>query len=317
MWNGASVATLLQGKIYAVTSSSSKYQEQHCSVVSELYCTMTDLSSWTKLAEFDLVSFGLSTYQLQLVMLGGENIRATGEDRKVINDVLLSKDGITWEPLLPSMPTRRSHPAVVNTGNPEYLVVAGGFGQAQCASKNILDVVEVFIEGQWFAIKPLLAPSRINNYCFYDGRLIFNIGVQNHPASYQIIYCECHTLMAHCILCKSGEKPTGVLWKAIDEACNADISVCQAQHWKHYESNIALVECLGGKLLSFRHRSDMSYKYVLFAHSLATRCWVPVGEIPEGLFLTPFAVALGREELAILGECGSVFKASLRGTKGN
>ena len=303
LWKKPEVAVLLQDKIYV-----SVYVKKRIPV-SELYCTTTALDSWTKLGDLDIMSFGLCTYQLKLVMVGGASMREKGKEMKIFNHVLLSKDGITWEPILPPMPTRRSHPAVVNTGNPEYLVVAGGLSE-KAKPANMLDVVEVFIEGQWFAIKPLLIPCYIHRYCVHDGKLVFDIRARYRK--YPNIYCDLHTLLAHCTLCKSGKKPTGILWKTIDRE-GSDI---YSLNWRltrglsHFFSGVTIIGALGGKLISSGGIGGAVYMY---AHSSTTRCWVHVGELPEKYILIGATVPLGTEELAIMGSKGSVFKVSLRG----
>jgi hypothetical protein len=62
----------------------------------------------------------------------------------------VSDDGYSWNTSLPPMPTARWWPTVVNTGTPEYLLVAGGH---PCGK-----VVEVFMEGQWWSLPSLPCP---------------------------------------------------------------------------------------------------------------------------------------------------------------
>jgi hypothetical protein len=69
----------------------------------------------------------------------------------------VSDDGYSWNTSLPSMPRARAFPVVVNTGTPEYLLVAGGYSHNQVA-------VEVLMEGQWW-ILPSVPCKSLQNCC--------------------------------------------------------------------------------------------------------------------------------------------------------
>jgi hypothetical protein len=111
-------------------------------IADRLWEADSDFSNW-KTLEQDLPTcdFGLSTYHSQLVLVGGE---ISG---RPTNKVWVSDDGYSWNTSLPPMPTARRWPTVVNTGTPEYLLVAGG---DPCEK-----VVEVFMEGQWWSLLSL------------------------------------------------------------------------------------------------------------------------------------------------------------------
>jgi hypothetical protein len=86
--------------------------------VYHLWESNNDFSHWNRLSP---LPSGLSTYHSQLVLVGGQlNGCPT-------NKVWVSDDGYSWNTSLPSMPTAREFPIVVNTGTPEYLLVAGGY----------------------------------------------------------------------------------------------------------------------------------------------------------------------------------------------
>lgn len=69
------------------------------------------------------------------MLLGGRNT-ATREDP---DEVWVSEDGTNWQQSLPPMSERRVWATALNTGSPEYLVVAGDLG---------LHTIEVLVQGQ-------------------------------------------------------------------------------------------------------------------------------------------------------------------------
>ena len=93
-----------------------------------------DLAAWKVLPPAPVTHFGLSSYHSQLVLVGG---RLNG----TTSNKLWMYDDDTWHCSLPPMPTCRDDPAVVNTGTPEYLVVAAG--------GNAAKVVDVLVGRQW------------------------------------------------------------------------------------------------------------------------------------------------------------------------
>ena len=94
-------------------------------------------------------SYSLTTYHSQLVLVGGREI-FFGH----VSNLLwtLSNDaGLNWQLSIQGMPTERSAASAVNTGTPEYIVVAGGIGANFCN----MNTVEVFTGEQWCTVEPL------------------------------------------------------------------------------------------------------------------------------------------------------------------
>lgn len=106
-----------------------------------------DFTSWRVITNIPVSYFGLCTYHSQLVIVGGREKDRPG----LSNQLWASDEDMNWGTSLPSMPTKRFSPTVVNTGIPEHLVVAGGmYGLG-----TPLNTVEVLMEGVWFTLERL------------------------------------------------------------------------------------------------------------------------------------------------------------------
>ena len=113
-----------------------------------------DLSSWKMLPPLPCFAPGLAIYCSQLVLVGGKLSRSRSPTNKLwVSD----DDGLTWQQSLPPMPTPRVGPAVVNTGTPEYLIVAGGDHVLKQNHWNLYrcPAVEVLVEEVWVTVTSL------------------------------------------------------------------------------------------------------------------------------------------------------------------
>lgn len=127
--------------------------------------------------------FALTTYQSELVLVGGEEI-ATEE---ITNKLWISSDaGLNWQPSLPPMPTKRSESCAISAGTPEHLIVAGGLG----ANNESVDIVEIFVNKQWSTVQPLPTSCFRMCHAVHDGILYF--GFKN-----SILYCYLSLLLAN------------------------------------------------------------------------------------------------------------------------
>ena len=227
--DGVFAAVLFQDKIYVALkvpsycssnsdsddtcsshSGSSSFDGEDTHMHSVLCCSSGQLRSWKQLATFDVVGFGIGTYQSKLVRVGGvEGLDDVGSRWSVLSSVLVSDDGITWQNSLPSLPTRRAYPMVVTVGrNPEYLVVVGGCDYSP--ELKCLPTVEVLAEGQWYTLQSFPVPCVVGNHCFHNGKLFMTL---NSP--YSVFFCEVETLLAQCTECVAGKEPRSSLWKTI------------------------------------------------------------------------------------------------------
>ena len=158
-----------------------------------------DLAAWKVLPLPPASDFGLSTYHSQLVLVGGWRNGTTSKKLWVY-------DNDAWHCSLPPMPTDRYHHVVVNTGTPEYLVVAGGY-QYQAKTKEVedLEVVEVLMEGQWVSCAPLY--SYPSGGGIHNGNLYFCLRSS-------MVYCQLESLVKACVQ-PDGVSDIGGLWNCL------------------------------------------------------------------------------------------------------
>ena len=157
-----------------------------------------DLAAWKVLPLPPVSDFGLSTYHSQLVLVGGKlNMNGTTSNK------LWVYDNDAWHCSLPPMPTGRKYPVVVNTGTPEYLVVAGGYPYHADPIE-----VEVLMEGQWVSCAPLYSKPR-HGAGIHNGNLYFSC-----PDRDSVVYCQLESLVKACVQ-PDGVSDTGGLWNCL------------------------------------------------------------------------------------------------------
>ena len=102
-----------------------------------ILCSDGDLKSWTLIKSPTYWS-ALTTYRGKLVLAGGVEVATECTTNKLWS---LQEDG-TWAEELPPMPTQRSRPTALSTG--QHLLVAGGVGVGGAEG-----AVEVFDGEKW------------------------------------------------------------------------------------------------------------------------------------------------------------------------
>ena len=188
-------AVVLDDKLYLGVTSDGK----HCAMVLEF---SADLAAWKVLPLTPVSCFGLSIYHSQLVLVGG----FVGDwPNSTTSNKLWVYDNDAWHCSLPPMPTGRKHPVVVNTGTPEYLVVAGGY---QIYYADPIKVVEVLMEGQWVSCAPLYSKPR--DGCIHNGNLYFSCQGSS------VVYCQLESLVKACVQ-PDGVSDTGDLWNFLPD----------------------------------------------------------------------------------------------------
>ena len=275
-------AVLFQDKIYVALKVPSQYDH------SMLYCSSGQLLLWNRLTTFDIVDFGLGTYQSKLVRVGG-----VADKISVLSSVLVSDDGKTWQDSLPPLTTRRTHPMVVTVGrNPEYLVVAGGCDFSP--GFKYLPTVEVLAEGQWYTLQSFPVPCVVGNHCFHNGKLFMTL--DSRQFTYSVFFCEVETLLAQCTECVAGKEPRSSLWKTIDKECDVEFSTKFS--CGKYIPNACSFSSLGGYLVAM---SCAWFYSLIWAHSPYTKSWICVGKICTSLWYSTVLVSRG-SELVLFGE---------------
>ena len=257
-WHGGtapSQVVILRDKVY-VGVTSQQIRRSGCTVrsarsIGELHST-TDFSSWTSLAvPAGIKKFGLGTYQSQLVLVGGVN-----QTNEVVGDVWVSEDGTKWQQSesLPPLPTRCQQPAVINTGSPEYLLVAGGYRHS--IPFGMLDTVYVLGEWQWFFVQRLPVPCGAINFTIYNGNLYLS------GREMSTCYCKVDSLIAACDLVTSGGT-FELLWRTLK-----------------MESLTLYPVSFGRQLVAVRMYRGMRTNAEVHAYHPFTQSWVHVGSLP-------------------------------------
>ena len=186
-------STVLVDKLYLGVTYDDKYAWPAVMVLE----FSADLAAWKMLPLPPVLCFGLSTYHSQLVLVGG-----------VLNGTISNKlwvyDNDAWHCSLPPMLTGRYFPVVVNTGTPEYLVVAGGCYHFAFRT----EVVEVLTEGQWVSWAPLYSAPVIETGALHNGNLYFSCQGSS------VVYCQLESLVKACVQ-PDGVSDTGKLWNSL------------------------------------------------------------------------------------------------------
>lgn len=256
-----------------------------------LFVFSTDLKSWRRLRPLPCVFFGLSTYRSQLVLVGGLDL----ESKRPTNKVWVSDDGVTpWQALLPPMQTKRCSPTVANTGDPEYLVVAGGSARE----------VEVLVGQQWVSIVPLPSVARAVNNTLHNGNLYFTASLPG-PSNW-VVYCRLQALVNACANPGAITDPFG-LWKLLPTSYNFGGFFDEASY---------TIASFGKHLILTREIDDGPTVHVYCA---TTKSWVHVGYLADAFMLERsklFRVFPTTRELAVIGMNDNkiaVMKGSVKG----
>lgn len=240
----------LKNKIYVSKITSLNWDAKHNTLLHVL--TSTDLlGSWTTL-QLPVSSSGLTTYHSQLVLVGGMD----PSTQKATNKLLASDTGAKWQVLhsLPPLHSRRISPTVLNTGIPEFLVVAGGRGE----DISVPYKVEVLVEGQWLMTDEPLFKCPIQTITLHN-RSLYSTAFRGHEA----YYCSLKSLIASCSppdASKEVDSNIAPLWKKLP--------------LPGISSNLGMV--------SFHQRLMMCTigQKQCIAYSPSTQSWVHVGEHP-------------------------------------
>lgn len=263
----------------------------------KLYVSSPEMTSWS-IIPTPTYYFALTTYQSQLVLAGGIDVSS----QQVIDQLLTSSNGKSWQPTLPPMPTKRVSCSAITTKNPECILVAGGEKSDYIQS----GLVEVLLENHWSSVQAL--PKK-----FYDIKFtlhcskIYLLGGfgQDHNMIY---WCDVKALVVACKESrdsreKKAPKPPP-LWSrfSIPNKCSSLASY-------------------GQQLVAIGLVMGIDWTKIL-AHFPKNKSWVGVGDMPVDLRNT-VSLVLPHHVLVVMGvdeeaqKIGKrkVFKATLGGEK--
>ena len=269
-----SQVVLLRDKIYVgVITRLTRRSTRHTESTGEFYCSTTDLSSWTPLDVPGIKKFGLGIYRSHLVLVGGLNYSS-----KVVGDVWASEDGRKWQQSesLPPLPNPCVLPSVVNTGNPEYLIVAGGYIDRYCLRPS--DTVSVLDDGQWFLVQHLPAPCGSTKFTVYNGNFYLFGSTVSRRFSY---YCKVDSLISACELVKSGAASDGrsVLWRTLNVK-SGGIFDRHEMPLTRMEYPTMLPVSFGQQLVAVKMYRGIRTHAEIHAYHPFTQSWVHVGSLP-------------------------------------
>lgn len=202
--------------------------------------------------------FGIATYNSQLVLVGGGD----GASQEYSDKLWTSDDGLVWsDGTLPPMPTPRMKPLAVSFGNPECLLVAGGYSIGP-------ERVEVLKERQWFKIaEPLPRHLSPPWHCTLHNGVLYMCRDGN------FVCCTASALLTKCIHPESKLISSG-LWKTMKRPYHDNYS---KKRTKHYDYTLMSSD---GQLLAFTSS-------IMFAYSPHKQSWIYTGRsgLPDGMIL--------------------------------
>ena len=228
--------------------------------------------------------YALTTYHSQLVLVGGWKPSVLEPTNKLWT--LSSDAGMNWQPSIQEMPTKRWGASAMNTGTPEYLVVAGGVGIYDSA----LDKVEVFTGKKWCTVEPLPELHFYLKWALHKGKYYLCGG---YPTNSAVYCCDIKSILKSCE--QSGVNTTPFpLWSQFP-----------------VPSEFSSLVSFGQNLISIAYNSSPD----VVALSPLNQSWVHVGKLPVALD-SAASIVLPTGELLVIGGISlysSVLKATLRG----
>ena len=247
--------------------------------------------------------YALTTYQSQLVLVGGVKIATT-------NQLWTSSTGLNWKASLPPKPTASYWSSAVNAGSPESLIVAGG------RNYGYLDIVEVFTNGKWSTVEPL--PRKCSNLrsTLHNGEVYFTGGVNQGNDVY---YCDVKYLLLSCQQSGCGSRLWGKLPVYSYEQETTSRSLKAPSYLSSSASFGQHLLLMGGFTTSLARGAPRTTVFALH-HKM----WKRVGNLPISLYSAATIVLPTGDMLVIGGSTGygfsaaygpsaQIFKASLTG----
>lgn len=232
-----------------------------------LFAFTSDFSSWKELAlPTEYAAF--THYCSQLVLVAGKELPTGTPTGKL----WVSDDGSDWRPShLPPLSIPRSLTTAVNTGSPEYLLVAGGMSM----TFDPIDVVEVLVGEEWVACRqPLPEASFGFSSTLHNGSLF----LVSEPT---IRYCRLDSLLAACGLAGfAAYSPPEDMWRSFKTSLTKPYPVSYGRY-------LLMVGMLGHKCIE--------------AYSPEMQEWVRVGTLPNGFLVYYISQVIPTREILVFG----------------
>ena len=236
--------------------------------------------------------YALTSYHSRLVLVGGLET-FTGQPTNILW-TLSNNARINWQPSI-QMPIECYGASAMNTGTPEYLVVAGGEGVGDDVLDTELNTVVVFSGKEWCPVKPL--PSRCSNLkcTLHEGKYYLSGSYHQGNAIYS---CDTKSLLKPPVNMRQFSP-----WSQFQVPLKKSSPASFGQH----------LISIGGTITSV-HSSCPD----IVALSPLSQSWVHVGKLPIALDSTASIVLPTGELVVIGGNTGGsysarVFKATLKG----
>ena len=202
----------------------------------------------------------------------------------------VSADGNKWnDGILPPLPFPRNMVSAINTGEPEYVIAAGGRQEnyPQC------DTVDILVEEQWWTTSPFTEARLPSNDYFvklavHNGSVYCINSSLNHFFTLDSIR-HAVTSGKNQSLIKTGNLTTYVTWFSPQQPITFQT------------------------LISFGRHLVGIHRDMIFAYSTQTHSWDQVENLPKHWQCLDSAVVLPTGELLVLGENCRLATVQLRG----
>lgn len=273
-------AVLLRNKVYIGGGACDLFAESPASLLFRY--DFTD-DSWDLLVETPTEGYVLTTYNSQLVLVGGKD-PTTG---KISNQLWVMDEQQYWAQSLPPMTTKCSRASAVSVDH--HLIVAGGLND----KLDRLNVVQVYDGHQWKRVQPLPKAGYFMKSALLDGIWYLTGGGEQEKE----IYCvSIHSLIA---TTSSKRARQASVWK---ELPNVPLE---------WSTPVAI-----GKQLAVI--GGYTYSSAIHVYSHSTNSWVHVEDLPVACYSTctlilptgELLVVGGKAKLEILAQA---FRAKIEG----
>ena len=244
-------------------------------------CTVMKLDlqreEWTKLPQYSAQRFAITSFNNQLVLVGGYNIQTQKRNNQIA--VLVSGG---WTHPYPPMNIARSLSTAVSFNN--YIIVAGGYDGKLISSVEVFDVAS----RRWYIAESLPNPqSRMKSTLI--GNTLYLMGGYDHTGWATKVM---HKVNLNELITKAvSEQATHTLWQVIEDTplkVSAPLNV-------------------GGSLLAVGGCDDLyNPSSSIHLYQPDTRRWVKVGDLPTARYNCTCSVFPSGEVIVAGGRTGSI-----------